>query len=99
MAIQQPFFPTFAYNNTYGIQAIDKGMHDGVLKRYNTEDGCAPNLARCRKIAAAQDPENIAPSVDAGNACTHTSVVCTTVAGGYGMFSGVCKFNSFTASH
>jgi hypothetical protein len=89
MAVQQPFFPSFAYNNTYGIQAIDKGMHDGVLKRYNIDGGCAQALARCRQIAALSDPEGIAPSADGGNACSHAGSVCASVAGGYSMFSGV----------
>jgi hypothetical protein len=89
MAVQQPFFPTFAYNNTYGIQAIDKGMHDGVLKRYNINGGCGEALTRCRQIAASTDPEGIAPTADGGNACSHAGIVCSTVAGGYSMFSGV----------
>jgi hypothetical protein len=90
MAIQQPFFPRFAYNNTYGIQAIDKSMRDGVLKIYDTEDGCGAAIARCRKIAAATDPENISATSEAGNACSHAGNVCSTVAGGYSLFSGVC---------
>jgi hypothetical protein len=89
MAIQQPFFPSFAYNNTYGIQAIDKSMHDGVLRRYSIETGCGPAITRCRQIAAATDPENIAASNDGSNACSHAGNICDTVAGGYSMFSGV----------
>ncbi|KAF2430909.1 putative carboxypeptidase S1 [Tothia fuscella] len=90
MLVQQPTLPLFAFNNTYGIKAINQGDYQGVMKRYGLEDGCANNLAACRKAALA-DPENLNRSTDAGNRCAHASVVCSTVDGAYGMFSGRSK--------
>lgn len=91
MAIQQPKFPQFSFNNTYGIQTIDAGVYQGVMRKWATADGCGTNIDACRKEAAKCDPDNmgIRGTCNAYNLCAHSSSVCATVAGGYTLLSKV----------
>jgi len=91
MEIQQPKFPLFGFNNTYGIQAIDEGVYKGVTRKWNTEDGCGTGLKACRALANKDDPDNfgIRGTSNAFNLCSHVSTVCSTVYGGYTLLSGV----------
>lgn len=91
MAIQQPKFPLFGFNNTYGIQAIDAGVYQGVTRKWAAEDGCGTNIAACRKEAAKCDADNmgVRGTCNAYNLCAHSSTVCSTVAGGYTLLSKV----------
>ncbi|RDI87950.1 hypothetical protein Vi05172_g1738 [Venturia inaequalis] len=66
MAIQQPKFPLFGFNNTYGIQAIDAGVYQGVTRKWATQDGCGTNIAACRKEAAKCDADNMGVRVAGG---------------------------------
>jgi hypothetical protein len=94
-AVQQLKFPLFAFNNTYGIQAVDEGLYRGVTKRYNMEDGCGTVLPMCRALATQQDPENTGVrnvpvgGNDAANLCSHAVTVCGNVYGGFGLVSDV----------
>ncbi|KIV99359.1 uncharacterized protein PV09_08905 [Verruconis gallopava] len=53
--VQVPFFPTFANNNTYGIQAIDSATAKNALASMNAPDGCLDQLDECRNLQDTQD--------------------------------------------
>lgn len=89
MAVQLPTLPLFAFNNTYGIKAIEESDYRSVMRLYNSETGCGAALASCRRLATAIDPESIRMSTEASNACTHTAVVCSNVPRGYSLWSSV----------
>lgn len=89
LTVQQPMFPEFAFNNTYGIQAITEGTYRGLKNRYNLDTGCGTALPPCIKLAAETDPDNLGPAAGAGNVCNHAGFTCLAVYSGYAMFSGV----------
>lgn len=89
IAVQQPMFPEFAFNNTYGIKAIDGGTYRGVKSRYNLETGCGSRLPPCVKLAADTDPENLGPVSGSGNVCNHAGTTCQSVYAGCTIESGV----------
>ncbi|OJD25890.1 hypothetical protein ACJ73_02741 [Blastomyces percursus] len=54
--IQEPFYPIFAYNNTYGIQAISRAEMDASLAAFEKTDGCKDRITSCRSKAQYLDP-------------------------------------------
>ncbi|EEQ92496.1 carboxypeptidase S1 [Blastomyces dermatitidis ER-3] len=54
--IQEPFYPIFAYNNTYGIQAISRAEMDASLAAFEKKDGCEERITACRSKALSLDP-------------------------------------------
>ncbi|KAF2667488.1 alpha/beta-hydrolase [Microthyrium microscopicum] len=103
METQQLKFPQFAYNNTYGIQAVDQGVYAGVSRNYWSEDGCGTRLKQCRAQAAKADPDQVGNAGEVVNLCAHVLTVCSNVAGGYSLLSGrsqsdVTRTNPFSLS-
>jgi Serine carboxypeptidase len=96
--VQQLFYPTYAHNNTYGIQVTDDSSYQGIVKAYYGEDGCGTLLPNCQALAAKDDPESFGTSADVRNSCGHVLNVCENVYGGFGIFTDVrleMKFNKF----
>ncbi|KIX04314.1 uncharacterized protein Z518_05181 [Rhinocladiella mackenziei CBS 650.93] len=73
---QTPYHPKFAYENTYGIQAISQLQELNALSAYNSADGCQQRTANCRVQEAALDPFG-SGNVDAVNAaCAEAQLYC-----------------------
>ncbi|PGG97725.1 hypothetical protein GX51_07169 [Blastomyces parvus] len=74
--IQEPFYPIFAYNNTYGIHAISRAEMDASLAAFEKTDGCKQLIASCRSKALSLDPAGNG-DVDAVNAaCLAAMYTC-----------------------
>ncbi|OAL72421.1 hypothetical protein A7D00_3420 [Trichophyton violaceum] len=56
--VQNPYFPIFAYNNSYGISAITQEEKDGFLTNFSKPGGCRDKVIGCREEIKASDPEN-----------------------------------------
>ena len=56
--VQGRYYPIFAYNNTYGIQAYNLLQQSTVANNYLAVDGCQARILACRNAVAAQDPQN-----------------------------------------
>ncbi|OAX81189.1 hypothetical protein ACJ72_04469 [Emergomyces africanus] len=54
--IQEPFYPIFAHNNTYGIQAISRVEMEGSLAAFEKPEGCKQRIISCRSTALSLDP-------------------------------------------
>ncbi|OJD11517.1 hypothetical protein AJ78_07731 [Emergomyces pasteurianus Ep9510] len=54
--IQEPFYPIFAHNNTYGIQAISRAEMEASLAAFEKPDGCKERIISCRSAALSLDP-------------------------------------------
>ncbi|KAK0649965.1 Alpha/Beta hydrolase protein [Cercophora newfieldiana] len=49
-------YPEFAYNNTYGIQAISKEIYEEAKKNITMPGGCADLITACRTAGSIGDP-------------------------------------------
>jgi carboxypeptidase C (cathepsin A) len=72
--IQDYYYATFAYNNTYGIQTISQTDELNMIERYNSQ--CSTEIQACRQTANATDPENEGDSEQANFACETATYVC-----------------------
>jgi carboxypeptidase C (cathepsin A) len=68
--IQNRFYPTFAYNNTYGIQMI--GLVDQLNGVSNFTNQCAPAIQACR----AAGSNDYGDDVKANALCRKATAIC-----------------------
>jgi hypothetical protein len=75
---QELAYPTFAYNNTYGIQAINQSLYQQAVDNFNRPDtGCRDLIINCRNIAAVGDPDATGNNDTVNQACIAASVYCS----------------------
>ena len=87
---QELSFPTIAYNNTYGIQAIDKTTYDAALADWNEPDsGCLARILDCQATEAQGDPYNYGNNNSVSDVCYEAVSVCSQYVDGlYSQLSG-----------
>ena len=82
--VQGEFYAKFAYNNTYGIQALSLIQQETVASNYLAADGCQQLIISCRTAATSLDPSNIGDSNTVNDICKEASASCNeNVAGPY----------------
>jgi carboxypeptidase D len=69
-------YPEFAYNNTYGIKAIDKEVYETTVKAFNREGGCRDRVKSCRSRAAVTDPDGSGDDILANWVCDDAGDYC-----------------------
>ena len=67
--IQAPIYPTFAYNNTYGIQAIDQTTELNTLNDFHQNGGGVDLIQQCRNSSTALDPEGAGDNAQTNRIC------------------------------
>lgn len=72
-AIQTPLYPEFAYNNTYGIQAINESYYKAALEAIPT---CRNLSATCVALADAKDPQGFGNVDEVNKACYTANAFC-----------------------
>ncbi|KAI9676190.1 MAG: hypothetical protein M1817_000935 [Caeruleum heppii] len=77
LLVQEPYYPQFAYNNTYGISAINKTIADKALNDFTKPNGCKDKILECRKLAAASDPKGYGNNRTVNLACRDADNYCT----------------------
>ncbi|KIW11789.1 hypothetical protein PV08_09061 [Exophiala spinifera] len=84
LLVQTPFHPKYAYENTYGIEAINQLEELNALSAYNSANGCQQRTLACRAQEAALDPSNQGNVVSVNQACSEAQLYCQTyVVGAY----------------
>ena len=68
--IQEPAYPEFAFNNTYGIQAINESTYRATLDAFNRPGGVKEQIETCRSLAAEGDPFNQGNNDTVNEACS-----------------------------
>ncbi|GAO16841.1 hypothetical protein UVI_02011650 [Ustilaginoidea virens] len=53
--IQEEASIIFAFNNTYGIQAINQTVHDALMHNYTRSGGCRDQIIQCQKELVGLD--------------------------------------------
>lgn len=87
--VQWPSYPHIAYNNTYGIETINRTIYESMLDGLYREGGCQDQIYECRNISAAYDPLHIGVNETVNQVCEDAETYCTeNVRIGYNEYSG-----------
>jgi len=73
---QAPYQPRFAYQNSYGIQALSQVQELNALSAYSAADGCQQLTATCRAREAAWDPHGAGNVTFVNDACSQAQAYC-----------------------
>lgn len=73
---QMPFFPRFAYSNSYGIEAINQVQQLNALSAWSGAGGCQQLVMSCRTQQAAADPSDGGTDGSVNNACSQAQMFC-----------------------
>ncbi|KAL4768318.1 Alpha/Beta hydrolase protein [Aspergillus nidulans var. acristatus] len=89
LLVQAPSYPEIAYNNTYGIEAINKTIYEFAMNAWSKPGGCKDQITRCRQLAAEGDPRMYGNNKTVNAACQAADRYCSNnVEGPYPLFSG-----------
>jgi carboxypeptidase D len=69
-------YPMIAFNNTYGIQAIDEKAYNTAIQAWSRPGGCLERILDCRQMASQFDPENRGTNAAVDTACAGADAVC-----------------------
>ncbi|KAK3707558.1 hypothetical protein LTR37_012053 [Vermiconidia calcicola] len=75
--IQDYYFPAFAWNNTYGIQAINEVDQLNALNDYTTN--CVTQIQACRNAMASTDPEGYGDVTSTNQLCEDAQYTCNDI--------------------
>ncbi|KAF2870669.1 Alpha/Beta hydrolase protein [Massariosphaeria phaeospora] len=91
--IESPFYPEFAVNNTYGLQAIPQDVYLEARNNLTKEGGCYDLIDQCRALDAF-DVEHIGTNETVNAACALATQFCFQfVQGAYTEASGRNPFD------
>lgn len=76
LIVQSPFYPRFAYNNTYGIQAISLVDELDAASAFLAADGCQQLTLSCRAAEASLDPSEVGNVEAVNRACSQAQAYC-----------------------
>ncbi|OCL10097.1 alpha/beta-hydrolase [Glonium stellatum] len=74
--VQWPSYPQMAYNNTYGIQAINYSQYEASIEAYTRLDGCRDQINHCRDLSALYDPTNQGNNRSVNTICSAAETFC-----------------------
>lgn len=77
--IQDAYYPYFAYNNTYGIQAISQTDELNAIQDYTGTDQCLARITSCRAAMNATDPEGYGDVTATNNVCEQAQDFCANI--------------------
>ncbi|KEF51630.1 uncharacterized protein A1O9_12265 [Exophiala aquamarina CBS 119918] len=75
---QAPFHPRFAYENTYGIEAISQLQQLNALSAFRGDNGCQQLTLNCRALATTLDPLGDGGVEQVNAACSEAQYLCQT---------------------
>ena len=74
--VQGRFYPIFANNNTYGIQALSLIDQQAAASSFLSANGCQQLVESCRTAVAAQDPQSDGNVATVNQICTNAQNAC-----------------------
>lgn len=81
--VQEPSYPTFAYNNTYGIQAINQSVYQDTLNSFYEPGGVRDLIQQCRGNASLYDRTNQGNNPTVNDICVAASEGCDDIEAPY----------------
>ncbi|KAL2854636.1 Alpha/Beta hydrolase protein [Aspergillus pseudodeflectus] len=89
LLVQAPSYPEMAYNNTYGIEAINATVYEAAMEAWSKPGGCKDLISECRRLASEGDPHMYGNNETVNGACRKADIYCgNNVEGPYILFSG-----------
>jgi len=79
-AIQDYYYPYFAYNNTYGINAIDQTDEINAITNWSQ---CLDQIDQCRAAMNATDPEGYGDVATTNDLCSRAQYTCSYMSAPY----------------
>jgi carboxypeptidase C (cathepsin A) len=76
LLVQTPYYPIFAYNNSYGIQAVDQVQQLNALSSYRGAGGCQELTTFCRSQELAYDSDSSGDVEFVNDACSQAQYSC-----------------------
>ena len=86
--VQGRFYPIFANNNTYGIQALSLTDQQTAASSYLSADGCQQRIQSCRNAVTSQDPSDDGDVSTVNQICEDAQNACNNDVIGPYMASG-----------
>ena len=74
--VQARFYPVFANNNTYGIQALSLTDQETAANSYMSANGCQQQIQSCRNAVASRDRANFGDVASANEICKSAQITC-----------------------
>lgn len=74
--IQAPFWPKFAYNNSYGIQLIDQTAQLNAMGDFTSSGGCKDLIQQCRDSIDSLDPQGEGDEAPTNKLCSDAKQAC-----------------------
>ena len=81
--IQGPYWPRFAYKNTYNINLFSLFEQQNAASAFLASGGCQQTTSKCRDTAATLDPENLGNNPTVNDICSQAYRACQQVFGAY----------------
>ncbi|KAI0444450.1 carboxypeptidase S1 [Xylaria telfairii] len=75
--VMYPYYPQMAYNNTYGIQAVNESIYLSMIDAWEREGGCRDQIAQCIEVAEASDPDNLGINATVNTICMAAETFCS----------------------
>lgn len=75
--VMYPYYPHMAYNNTYGIQAVNESIYLSMIDAWEREGGCRDQIAECIEVAEALDPDNLGINATVNRICMAAETFCS----------------------
>ena len=87
--VQWPSYPQQAYNNTYGLQTVNRTIFDAMTDAFARPGGCRDQIDDCRALARAYDPANTGANASVNHVCAAAETYCSLhIRNGYTNHSG-----------
>lgn len=74
--VQGRFYPLFANNNTYGIQALSLTSQQAAASSFLSANGCQQLISTCRNAISAQDSQNDGDVATVNQICVNAQNTC-----------------------
>ncbi|KAL4801019.1 Alpha/Beta hydrolase protein [Aspergillus venezuelensis] len=89
LLVQSPSYPEMAYNNTYGVEAINETVYNAAIEAWSKPGGCEDLILECRAAAAEGDPKMYGNNKTVNAICQKANSYCSNnVEGPYIIYSG-----------
>ncbi|KAI0202606.1 carboxypeptidase S1 [Astrocystis sublimbata] len=75
--VMYPYYPHMAYNNTYGIQAVNETIYHSMIDAWERKGGCRDQIATCIDVSKASDPENLGINSTVNRICAAAENFCS----------------------
>lgn len=78
-----------AYNNTYGIQAVNESQYLNMTDSFTRPGACRDQIISCREAASTGDPQNLGINATVNDICEAAETFCRSyVLNPYVLYSG-----------